>query len=142
MGQEDVMKTISILPLVSLLALGCATARTSDHLAPTRGAMTVTGGARKAVIAGPASIHVYSGFAGGQLYAVPVVTGTDVDCRNPDGVADRVVTINADRVVTIEVGAAHLACLGATSTDRRLEVLWHVNNNAPPPPRLVVAERY
>ncbi|HEX3697964.1 MAG TPA: hypothetical protein VH374_21500 [Polyangia bacterium] len=136
------MKTLSILSLVASFAFGCAATGTADHLAvPTRGAVSVAGVARKAIVAGPTTIHAYSGFAGGEIYTAPAVTGTDSDCGAVDGGhTQQSREVGADRVMTIDVGAGDVACL-ATKTDRRFELLWHVQNGAQRAPVLVAREQ-
>jgi hypothetical protein len=95
---------------------------------PLRGTVLTRGPAVKAVRAGPAVIHAYSAFGGGDLYVVPVVTGTDADCTGTatDAAARAQEAIPADRRVTVRVAATELMCL-ATNAPGNFELLWHAH---------------
>src|SRR4051812_46773508 len=86
-GQEDTtmtkttMKTLSTLTVLSALAFSSASAHAADDMAHTRGQVSVSSAAIKAVVAGPVAIHAYSGFSGGTIFAARAVTGTDADCK-------------------------------------------------------------
>jgi hypothetical protein len=95
---------------------------------PIRGAIQVAGMARKAIVVGPTTFHAYSGFAGGEIFTAPAVTGTDIDCRAAADTAAHVRRVRADLVVTIAVNPGEIACL-ATKVDRRIELLWHAERN-------------
>jgi hypothetical protein len=104
---------------------------------PLRGAVTSRGPTVRAVRAGPALIHAFSSFTGGELYVVPSVTGGDTDCAS--GGTNRAVTpptpIVADRRTVLHVGAGQVACV-AVRGERAFELLWHAKEElvaAPPP---------
>jgi len=122
-------KMISTLVMVSALSFGTV-AKAADS-APTRGQVSVSGSAVKAVVAGPVAIHAYSGFSGGTIFAVRAITGTDADCK-AQPVSGTNTTLRADSVVDFRVGTGQVACL-ATSTDRSFELLWHAAKDAAAP---------
>jgi hypothetical protein len=117
------MKTISKLALVCSLVLGSATltAQVARAGAGRRGAVNVSGPSVKAVVVGPAALHAYSAFAGGAVYAVPAVTGTDADCRQGGA---RATALPADRTVAFSVAAGEVVCLETARTGS-FELLWH-----------------
>ena len=125
-------KMLSALVMVSALSFGTV-AKAADS-APTRGQVTVSGSAVKAIVAGPVAIHAYSGFSGGTIYAARAVTGTDADCK-ASPVSGTATALRADGIVDFRVGAGQIACL-ATSTDRSFELLWHAQKDAPAPTML------
>ena len=135
------MKTIPIPLLIVSLALCSACAGTpAVRSQPSRGAVHLGGPGQKAVVVGPAAIHVYSAFAGGAMYTVPAVAGADDDCRAGGSAASVAVPLAADRVVPVTVAAGEVACL-ATHTPRRFELLWHQDRNTAPPGPITVAGR-
>jgi hypothetical protein len=98
-----------------------------------RGAVVTHGPSSKAVAAGPIVMHAYSQFAGGSLYAVRAVTGTDADCANATG---RPVALPPDRVASFAVGSGEIACL-VTTTKGSFELLWHERPAAPSSPVMI-----
>ena len=122
------MKTLSKLFLVvSFLTFGCATGQTLQSAAsPNRGAVALHGPAVKALGAGPGTIHAYSAYAGGALYAVPAVSGTDSDCHR-QGVTPPRLALQADRIVEFDVASGQIACL-ASSRAGSFELLWHTTD--------------
>jgi hypothetical protein len=121
------MKTVSLaLALASTLFTFVPAARAQTGAgADRRGAVEVQGHSVKAVTAGPAVVHGYSGFSGGALFVAPVAAGTDADCAaalaSPGA---RPMPLAADRVAYLSVGAGQVACL-VTDTQRPFELLWH-----------------
>jgi hypothetical protein len=120
------VKSISLLLVVSSLGLGCTgaqLARRPDSF--RRGDVIVEGPVVKTIVAGPADVHAYSAFAGGALFAAPLVSGTDSDCRGrTEGAHAPVKTLEADRVAVLRIGATEVACL-STVRDGHFELLWH-----------------
>ena len=116
------MKTISKLLAISSLAFGCASAQVGRNpVADLRGDVVVAGPSVKAVVVGPADIHAYSAFAGGALYTVPAVSGSDHDCGSARG---GLTALQADRVHALRIDAGRVACL-ATIKRGSFELLWH-----------------
>jgi hypothetical protein len=115
-----------------------ANARPAD----TRGAVEVTGHAVKAVTAGPALVHGYSGFSGGQIFVAPIVAGDDTDCAAALAKQEVVsrTTLVADQMAYVPVGAGQVACL-VTDTRRPFELLWHAFPVTAPEMRLASAKR-
>jgi hypothetical protein len=128
--EATTMKTISILSLVSFLALGFAGTAHAGEGAARRGQVNVQGAATKAVVAGPAVVKVYSGFSGAKIF---IAEGTDCGAS---GTAST--TLTADRVQTVNVGAGQVACAASTG-ERTIEILWHAQSNTPAP--VMVAKR-
>jgi hypothetical protein len=126
---------VAVALAVSLASIACspvtATGAASEpripEEAPLRGTVVTHGPTIKAVRAGPAVIHAFSAFAGGDLYTVPAATGTDADCLRPR-TSPKLVgqPIEADRRVVVSVGAGELACL-STATQGSFELLWHAH---------------
>jgi hypothetical protein len=127
-------KTLSTLTILSALTFS-ATVRAADR-APQHGDVVVSGATVKAVVAGPVAIHAYSGFAGGAMYAVHAVTGTDADCRGQAVEGSRA-SLPVDGVIDFRAGAGEVACL---ETTRGFELLWHVQKDAAAP-TLLIARR-
>src|SRR5437773_2573708 len=128
---KNTLAVVGIVPLMACAATGVArpateVARPGAEVArhvdepPLRGAIHTTGRSVRALRAGPAVIHAYSGFRGGGIYVVPVVEGTDADCaaQKPAGGSTGPAPLEADRRMTVHVAAGALACL-ATDTPRR-----------------------
>jgi hypothetical protein len=88
--------------------------------------VTARGPAIHAVRSGPALIHAYSQFTGGDLFVVPAVTGTDTDCAGvgTNRAANQSTPIVADRRAVVHVDAGQLACV-AVQGERGFELLWH-----------------
>jgi hypothetical protein len=134
------MKTIPIPLLTSCFALCCAGPQVAANGQASRGAVYLGGPGQKAIVVGPAVIHVYSGFAGGEMYTVPAVSGADEDCRATGAATSPAIRLGADRVVPITVGNGEVACL-ATHTPHRFELLWHQQKDTTPPSSITVAGR-
>src|SRR4249919_3670707 len=113
---EATMKTLSILSLVSFVALGFAGTAHAGEGAARRGQVNVQAASTKAVVAGPAVIKVYSQFSGAKVFVA------DADCSA--GSAQTGSALQADRVQTVTVGAGQVACV-ATTGARNIEILWH-----------------
>ncbi len=126
---KNTKKTLSTLTVLTALAFGSASAHAADDMARTRGQVSVSSAAVKAVVAGPVAIHAYSGFSGGTIFAARAVTGTDADCK-AQPLAGTAQTLRADSILDFQVGAGQVACL-STSTVRPLEMLWHASKTAP-----------
>jgi hypothetical protein len=118
------------LALTSLCGLGIASARGANS---PRGIVEARGPNAMIVVAGPIVFHAYSQFAGGLLYAAPVVSGTDRDCKMASASAT---PVQPDRVATFAVGEGQVACL--STTNRSIELLWHAVSQ--PVPALVIAK--
>jgi hypothetical protein len=137
-GQEATMKTNSmILALVSTLSIA-ATAQAQVASAPTRGTVEVQGQAAKAVVTGPVAIHAYAAFSGASLFIVNAVTGTDIDCLGARTAAP--MSVLADQVQTLTVGAGQIACV-ATTAARGSELLWHAQKDRGAAPSVMLASR-
>ena len=93
---------------------------------PQRGVVEITGRAVKAVTVGPATLHTYSGFAGGAIFVAGAVAGTDADCAAAlaSPATPRPTTLVPDVVMRIQLGAGEVACL-VTDTSGGFELLWH-----------------
>jgi hypothetical protein len=118
------MHTISKLLFVSLLGLGCASAQVGRNpVADLRGNVAVSGQSVKAVVAGPADLHAYAAFKGGQMYTASAVAGRDGDCAAAHTNAR---ALEADRITVMHVEAGQVACL-ATPNGRGFELLWHAH---------------
>jgi hypothetical protein len=77
------------------------------------------------VVAGPSTIHAYSGSDGTRLFTTAALTGTDRDCQSALASAARGETsLQADRVVTFNVPAGEVACVETTSGGNH-ELQWH-----------------
>ena len=112
--------TMKILSLVSFLSLGFAGVAHAGEGAARRGQVNVQAAA-KAVVAGPAVVKVYSGFSGAKLFVADAASGTDADCAASRAVGT---TLQADRIVSVSVGAGQIACVASTG-ERKIELLWH-----------------
>jgi hypothetical protein len=112
--------TMKILSLVSFLSLGFAGVAHAGEGAARRGQVNVQAADAKAVVAGPAVVKMYSGFSGATLFVAAAATGTDADCAASRAAGT---TLQADRVVTVSVGAGQVACV-ASSGERKIELLW------------------
>lgn len=118
------MNTISKLLLVSFLGLGCASTQVGRNpVADLRGHVVVSGPSVKAVVVGPADLHAYAAFKGGEMYTASGVAGHDGDCAAAHTNAR---ALEADRVAVIHVAAGQVACL-ATPNARGYELLWHAH---------------
>jgi len=119
--------TSKIFLVLSFLTFGCATAQTARPTAATvaanRGAVIVDGPSVKALGAGPGTIHAYSAYAGGTIFAAPVASGTDADCHRP---AARLARLQPDRITAFDVAPGQVACL-ASSRQGNYELLWHAS---------------
>ena len=121
--------TLLILFAASAITSGCATARgAADPPSSRRGEVRVTGTAARAVTVGPATIHAYSEFAGGDVFTVPIVTGGDADCLVNGSRHGAAVKLGADDVVSVAIDAGSVACVAARA-DRKIELLWHVRED-------------
>src|SRR5215831_5635148 len=102
--QEATMKTtLKILSLVSFLSFGFAGVAHAGDGAARRGQVNVQAAATKQVAAGPAVLHVYSGFSGAKVF---VAQG---DCAAANQTAGTALV--ADRVETVSVSAGQVACV-------------------------------
>lgn len=119
----NTIRTIAKLLIISsLTAFGCASTQVGPNsVATLRGHIVVDGPSTKAVVVGPAEIHGYSAFAGGEIYTVPAVSGSDRDCGSA---RTGLTTLQADRVHAIRIEAGQVACL-ATVKRGSFEFLWH-----------------
>ena len=113
-------KFVAVVFLIVGAFSGCAT---SSPRLPTRGTVLSNSPGNRVIVAGPATVHAYAGFAGGEIYNSPVVTGADADCSSRRQ-GDVAIPVPADRVVSIEVPAGAVACLH-TWDDGAYELLWH-----------------
>jgi hypothetical protein len=122
--------TTKILALVSFLSLGFAGVARAGDGAARRGQVNLQASAAKAVVAGPAVVKVYSGFSGASVFVTAAASGTDADCT----AAARATTtaLPADRVELVSVAAGQIACVASTG-ERSIELLWHVQSAAPAP---------
>jgi hypothetical protein len=128
--------TTKILALVSFLALGFAGVAHAGDGAARRGQVNVQASAAKAVVAGPAVVKVYSGFSGASVFVTAAASGTDADCAAAGRTTATALT--ADHVERLSVGAGQIACVASTG-ERSIELLWHVQPAAPAP--TMVAKR-
>jgi len=127
------MKT-AIFSLVSFLALGLAGAAHAGD-APLRiGHVNVDAAGTKAVVAGPAVVKVYSGFSGAKVFVTDAASAKDGDCVAAAGRATSA-ALPADRVELVSVGAGQIACVASTG-ERPIELLWHVQSTTPPPAQM------
>ena len=119
----NTIRTIAKLLIISsLTSLGCASTQVArSSVATLRGHIVVDGPSTRAVVVGPAEIHGYSAFAGGEIYTAPAVSGSDHDCGTA---RTGVTTLQADRVHAIRIEAGQVACL-ATVKRGGFEFLWH-----------------
>ena len=127
--------TMKILSLLSFLSFGFAGVAHAGEGAARRGQAHVQAAA-KAVVAGPAVVKMYSGFAGGQVFVAASATGTDADCAAAGHAAGT--TLAADHIQIVTVAAGQVACV-ATTGDRKIELLWHAQPGTSAP--AVVARR-
>ena len=132
---EATMKSLSILSLVSFLALGFAGTAHAGEGAARRGQVNVQAASTKAVVAGPAVIKVYSQFSGAKVFVA------DGDCATA-GAAQTGSALQADRVETVSLAAGQVACVASTGT-RPIELMWHAQSGspAPAPAPAIVAKR-
>lgn len=118
------MNTLSKLLFVSFLGLGCASTQVGrSPVADMRGDVVVSGPSIKAVVVGPADLHVYAAFKGGEMYTAYAVAGHDGDCTSAHTNAR---ALEADRITVMHVAAGQVACL-ATPNARGYELLWHAH---------------
>ena len=136
------MKTTLLILFASFaINAGCATTRNAAvPLSARRGEVRVTGTGARAVTVGPATIHAYSEFAGGDVFTVPVVTGGDADCLVGGNRRGADVKLGADRVVSVAIDANSLACVAARA-DRKIELLWHVQDGHGTSATVLMAQR-
>ena len=118
------MNTISKLLFVSFLGLGCASTQVGrSPVADLRGDVVASRPSVKAVVVGPAELHAYAAFKGGEMYTASAVAGHDGDCASSHMNAR---ALEADRITVIHVAAGQVACL-ATPNARGYELLWHAH---------------
>jgi hypothetical protein len=130
------MKTTTMILSLSFLSFfGFAGAAHAGEGAARRGQVNVQAAAAKAVVAGPAVVKMYSGFAGAKVFVADAASGTDADCTAGRAAGT---TLQADRVETVSVAAGQVACVASTG-DRKVELLWHAQPGAAP--STVVAKR-
>jgi hypothetical protein len=98
---------------------GCATSPTLT----ARGAVLSTVPGARSIVAGPADVHAYSGFSGGEIYLVRSSTSSNSDCAGAPNHGTSV-PIPADKVTSVSVPAGATACLH-TRVDDGYELLWH-----------------
>ena len=110
--------TLKILSLVSFLSLSFAGVA---HAGDGRGEVLVKAATTKAVVAGPAVIHVYSGFSGAKVFVA------DGDCATAQKTGT---TLVADRVETVSVAAGQVACVASTGA-HTIDLLWHAAPSTP-----------
>jgi hypothetical protein len=126
---EATMKMLNSIAIavssVLLIVAGGSRADTSEAPAE-RGVVEVTGRTVKAVTIGPATVHAYSGFAGGAIFVARASAGTDADCAAAlaSPAAAHPTTLVADVVVRVQLGVGEVACL-VTDTSGAFELLWH-----------------
>jgi hypothetical protein len=137
MKTTTTIKTSIFLSLASFLVLGLAGAAHAGEGAPRRGQVNVQAAAAKAVVAGPAVVHVYSGFTGAKIFVADAAAATDGACTTAAGRAAGSALV-ADRVETVSVGAGQVACVAGTG-ERNIELLWHAVSNSQAP--ALVAKR-
>ncbi|MEO5769304.1 MAG: hypothetical protein ABIS92_13215 [Polyangia bacterium] len=125
---------VGTLVLVVVGAAGCATAPSG---VVARGTVVSRAAATRLIVSGPATVHAYAGFTGGEIHSAPAVTGTDADCAHITNGGSGAVTVPRDRVISVTVAAGDVACL-RTTADRGYELLWHAL--AQPPVSQLVAE--
>ncbi|HEY7371652.1 MAG TPA: hypothetical protein VIF57_05685 [Polyangia bacterium] len=128
MKTTTTIKTSIFFSLVSFLVLGLTGAAHAGEGAARRGQVNVQAAAAKAVVAGPAVLHVYSGFSGAKVFVADAAAATDGACTAAAGRASSAALV-ADRVETISVGAGQVACVAGTG-ERDIELLWHTVSNA------------
>jgi len=116
----ETKKLIGVLILVVGSVAGCAT---SPAARAVRGAVLSTAPGSRAIVRGPTTMHVYSGFAGGEIYNAPAGTGTDGDCARVEASAPAV-PLSPDRLTYVAVPAGEVACL-RTRVGGGYELLWH-----------------
>jgi hypothetical protein len=118
------MHTISKLLFISFLGLGCASAQVGRNpVADLRGNVVASAQSVKAVVVGPADLHAYAAFKGGEMYLASAGAGHDRDCAAARTSAR---ALEADRVTVMHVEAGQVACL-ATPNSRGYELLWHAH---------------
>ena len=126
---------LAMLALASLGGQGAAAARPL----PEHGTLAFRGASSKALVAGSATVHVYSQFSGGSVYLAPARTGTDADCGAP--AAGSSIPVPADRVVKLTVADGQVACV-STAGRGAFELVWHaVGHPARPSTTLARAGR-
>ena len=130
MTTTTTIKTSIFLSLVSFLVLGTASAAHAGEGAARRGQVNVQAAAAKAVLAGPAVLHVYSGFSGAKVFVADAAAATDGACTAAAGRAAGS-TLVADRVETVSLAAGQVACVAGTG-ERTVELLWHAVSNTQP----------
>ena len=114
-------KQMGTLALLAGVFAGCGTAAA---VRTSRGTVmfSAASGAR-AIVAGPADLHAYEGFAGAEIYDVPATAGSDADCAAPAW--GDTVEVPRDRVLHLTVLARRLVCV-RTQDSGSHELLWHV----------------
>src|SRR5882724_316856 len=128
------MRTLSKLLAISSLALGCASAPVGrSPAANLRGDVVGAGPSVKLVVVGPADIHAYSAFAGGAIYTVPAVSGSDRDCGSTRA---GLTTLEPDRVHALRVEAGQVACLAIVKKGS-FELMWHGHQDRADPVAVV-----
>jgi hypothetical protein len=118
--------TMKILSLVSFLSLSFAGVA---HAGDSRGEVLVKAATARAVVSGPAVIHVYSGFSGAQVFVTDAAKGSDADCAGAAGRAAGS-ALAADRVETVSVAAGQVACVASTGA-HTIDLLWHAVPSTP-----------
>jgi hypothetical protein len=114
--------TMKILSLVSFLSLGFAGVAHAGEGAARRGQVNVQAAATQAVVAGPAIVKVFSGFAGANVFVA------DGNCAT--GARDAGTVLTADRIQTVNVGAGQVACVASTG-EKAIELVWRAQSAAP-----------
>lgn len=117
---ETKKKLIRVFVLVVGSVAGCATAPMGRAV---RGTVLSTAPGTWAIVSGPTTMHVYAGFAGGEIFNAPAETGTDADCARVQA-GTPAVPLRPDRILYVAVPAGEMACL-RTHVGAGYELLWH-----------------
>jgi hypothetical protein len=94
-----------------------------NPVADLRGNVVASGPSVKAVVVGPADLHTYAAFKGGEMYTASAVAGHDGDCA---AMHTNTRALEADRITVMHVAAGQVACL-ATPNASGYELLWHAH---------------
>jgi hypothetical protein len=131
-GRLSMKRSIISFAFSSTLAFGCAGGINRGAQAVTaRGTVTMAGPLTRAVLRGPAVVHAYASTSAPSLFAAPLVSGTDADCRAQPGGAHAITPGAEDYArLTLTVQPGEVLCITTTSRRHADDVLWHAHRGS------------
>lgn len=132
MSARSGITVLFLIVVIVVAGAGCATAP-----GVVRGTVISRSVGSQVIVRGPATLHAYAGFSGGEIYASRAAARPDADCARSlqRGLST---PVPADRIIRVTVPAGEVACL-QTQIDTPYELLWHATPELNGPARLSAA---